>query len=764
MALSRFVLPYADVGAGIRPSSGAKLFFYASGTSTFKSTFTDGTGSTPHANPVIANANGVFPGIFFNGVFNVALKDANDVQIWTADPVTSNPIGTIYATTLDLIASEQAASSNDIVECQGYTTKGDGGGAQWKQNGVTGQTVSQSPTQLGDALLNDGNGNQWTLVNDILTKSESLGAVGVGSATVAIESSIKGGFDVNIRNDNINIDNTINSLSSQDPFKISGSTKTILQKTGNNGNCIAINQNNFSGVTDLTIALIDKEPATVAQGLTIFGSDYALIRDVDFTGIDGIGFGCFIYGGGSIAQPSFARIENTRHFGTTDATLNQSNGGAMLDNCTFSLLSKTWTKGIERFPVELKGNATYCIVENSFIDDCTNGLYYGSESSNHPSYSIANNLIVKSFDIGYYSGYGSHNISHNLLLDVQANDGTKNGTGETIGLKAINVTDSIFTNLLTASNGSDLDMPVGLYGTAERNHISIAPRHNNVAVVDVGVNARLNSVEILGIKSGTSIFSAGVVNYQAANHSGGNGNPIYNHATGEYWGSISGRYRWRLEDAAAVTLFSTDAFVHDIPTNQDGRIAITCSDSYKAGFAVVTPTKRAELRFYPSFDGWQLSAGSTLYRFKPAVFSPTSSSVASLGEAGALWTEVFATNGTINTSDERLKTELLDVNEAELAAAVEVKANIKKFKMLDSVDKKGDAARIHFGVGAQTVKKIFEKHGLDANDYSLFCYDEWEAEPEEVDENGKITFKGRDAGNAYGIRYNQLIMFILATL
>jgi hypothetical protein len=164
MALSRFVLPYADVGAGIRPSSGAKLFFYATGTSTFKSTFTDATGSTANTNPVIANANGVFPAIFFNGSFNVSLKDSNDVQIWTADPVISNALGYIYETTLDLISSEQAASANDIVESQGYTTKGDGGGAQWRQNGVTGQTVSQSPAQLGNALLNDGLGNQWAKV------------------------------------------------------------------------------------------------------------------------------------------------------------------------------------------------------------------------------------------------------------------------------------------------------------------------------------------------------------------------------------------------------------------------------------------------------------------------------------------------------------------------------------------------------------------------------------------------------------------------
>jgi hypothetical protein len=146
---------------------------------------------------VIANANGVFPAIFLQGAFNVALKDSNNVQIWTADPVTSNPVGSIYATTLDLISSDVGSSANEIVTCEGYTTKGDGGGAQWKQNGVTGQTASQSPTQLGDALLNDANGNQWALQFGKTVILEKLGgapafqaALNTRAAEIAWFSSI----------------------------------------------------------------------------------------------------------------------------------------------------------------------------------------------------------------------------------------------------------------------------------------------------------------------------------------------------------------------------------------------------------------------------------------------------------------------------------------------------------------------------------------------------------------------------------------------
>lgn len=89
MALSRFIGPFFDVGKGIRPSSGAKLFFFDTGTAVPKDTFNCPDGTTANSNPVIADSQGVFPDIFWSGTFKVILKDNNDVQQWEADPVSS---------------------------------------------------------------------------------------------------------------------------------------------------------------------------------------------------------------------------------------------------------------------------------------------------------------------------------------------------------------------------------------------------------------------------------------------------------------------------------------------------------------------------------------------------------------------------------------------------------------------------------------------------------------------------------------------------
>ena len=62
-----------------------------------------------------------------------------------------------------LLSKSSNPTINDTVNFQGYDNAGDGGNAVWIFKGLTGQAPSQ---QLGGGLLNDGNGNQWALVDN----------------------------------------------------------------------------------------------------------------------------------------------------------------------------------------------------------------------------------------------------------------------------------------------------------------------------------------------------------------------------------------------------------------------------------------------------------------------------------------------------------------------------------------------------------------------------------------------------------------------
>lgn len=136
---------------------------------------------------------------------------------------------------------------------------------------------------------------------------------------------------------------------------------------------------------------------------------------------------------------------------------------------------------------------------------------------------------------------------------------------------------------------------------------------------------------------------------------------------------------------------------------------------------------------------------------------PGADNTYSLGAGALRWTTVFAVTGTINTSDIRQKQQIRDVADKEKAVARRLKSALKAYKWNDAVSKKGEAARTHFGIMAQDVEKAFADEGLNANDYGLFCYDEWDGEK---DENGKEVIT---PGNRYGIRYDELLTFIIAS-
>lgn len=152
---------------------------------------------------------------------------------------------------------------------------------------------------------------------------------------------------------------------------------------------------------------------------------------------------------------------------------------------------------------------------------------------------------------------------------------------------------------------------------------------------------------------------------------------------------------------------------------------------------------------------------------------PAANSVMSLGIPSMRWTEVFADTATINTSDERMKQDIEDIDERVFRAWEKV--DFKQFRFKEAVNKKGENARIHFGIIAQQVKEAFESEGLDGFKYGLLCYDEWDDEyedievtdkPAEYDEAGNVIAPAevhtekrlvRAAGNAYGIRYGEAL-------
>ena len=87
--------------------------------------------------------------------------------------------------------------------------------------------------------------------------------------------------------------------------------------------------------------------------------------------------------------------------------------------------------------------------------------------------------------------------------------------------------------------------------------------------------------------------------------------------------------------------------------------------------------------------------------------------------------DIYATNGTIQTSDINEKQQIASLTDAEITAAKAISKLFKTFKWNDSVAEKGDEARTHTGVIAQEVEQAMTDAGLNAGDYAFFISTTW---------------------------------------
>lgn len=84
-----FQLPkQTQIDASVRVTPGAKANFYATTTVVPQDTYTTSALSVAHPNPVVADANGVFPAIYLDPslLYKLTLTTAADVLIYTVDP------------------------------------------------------------------------------------------------------------------------------------------------------------------------------------------------------------------------------------------------------------------------------------------------------------------------------------------------------------------------------------------------------------------------------------------------------------------------------------------------------------------------------------------------------------------------------------------------------------------------------------------------------------------------------------------------------
>lgn len=227
------------------------------------------------------------------------------------------------------------------------------------------------------------------------------------------------------------------------------------------------------------------------------------------------------------------------------------------------------------------------------------------------------------------------------------------------------------------------------------------------------------------------------------------------------------KYEWQLDSAASNSYYNGNVkaiFDFNGATNYLG---LSGPATAFTGILWSAPAKSAQALIGYNFtsDVMDFSQGAAQqYRMQSTQFVPLSDNNKTLGNGSFRWSVVYAGSGVINTSDGRDKQQLRSLSIAEGKVAKRIKNLVKAFKFNDAVAAKGDNARTHFGVVAQDIKDAFTAEGLDVSQYGLFCYDEWPEQQEVKDSDGNILNPHVAAGNRYGIRYEELLAFIISTL
>ena len=145
------------------------------------------------------------------------------------------------------------------------------------------------------------------------------------------------------------------------------------------------------------------------------------------------------------------------------------------------------------------------------------------------------------------------------------------------------------------------------------------------------------------------------------------------------------------------------------------------------------------------------------YTINTGYFGPVgTTAIKNLGSPSVVWKEVYASVGSINTSDRNLKTDISEIPDSWLDAWEEV--NYVRYKFKDAVVQKGlSGARWHIGHIAQNIYETFKERGLDAFNLGMLCYDKWN---ESVDQNGNLT----PSGEIWSIRPDECQFMELALM
>lgn len=172
---------------------GAKLYFFETGTTTPKDTFSDPDLDPSHvqSHPVVADSNGLFAAMYLEaGDYSVILKDASDNVLWTVDPYSGLGAADTLTTRGDLLTRGAAGYERLPVGTAGYYLSSNGTDPYWASPviprlAIQGLTYANNATDATNDIdiavggcMDSTSARMMVLQSALTKKSDATWAVG----------------------------------------------------------------------------------------------------------------------------------------------------------------------------------------------------------------------------------------------------------------------------------------------------------------------------------------------------------------------------------------------------------------------------------------------------------------------------------------------------------------------------------------------------------------------------------------------------------
>ena len=358
------------------------------------------------------------------------------------------------------------------------------------------------------------------------------------------------------------------------------------------------------------------------------------------------------------------------------------------------------------------------------------------------------------------------------------NVGTTGTTGSTQNIHLGYVNSSYAQKLIKIGNASQsagTNSQIDMYGEilmlpGDNNNAFTIGGQNQTGTITLGQSANDQTISIatnpsasdktktINIGTGNTTGGTTAINIGPSSAATTTNTNIYGNAMHQ-----GGLFEFRTTATAASTV--------------DQVVNFAAQDAYgnypQAGEIVVYGVTNAPSRMVIGYSG----AGMTFFDgFGARYIQPASTSTGlsvdnsvDFGSYNARWKIGRFASGTTTLSDRNEKRDIEELNEAELRVATACKGLLRKYRMIEAYETKGDDARIHFGIIAQDLDDAFTAEGLDAHRYAMFMEDTWYDIGDGVAYPSLDDISEEDRENAVektklGVRYEQVLAFIIAAI